>query len=207
MTDISAVTIKRHKLTPEEVGDVIVANRTPLIVLGLILMLTGIGAIAFPLAGSLAIDVIVAAVFTVSGLAFLFHAFSARSWGGFAWEIVLSVIYLGAGIFLFVKPVDGVAVLTAVIAISLIADGIVRTILSIAMRQGPWGWLLASGILSVGLGFAVFALPASQAVLLIGVLVGINLFASGSVFMMLASNADAIRDAAKRTAHETTERA
>ena len=67
--------------------------------------------------------------------------------------------------------------------------GIVRTAVSVAMRRGPWGWVLASGILSILLGFAVFAMPAGSAVLLIGVLVGINLFASGLAFLMLGIRA------------------
>lgn len=189
MSNSSTTTVQRHLPTLEQAREAIAANRTAIAVMGIALMLTGIGALAVPFAGSLAIDIIVATAFIVSGSVYCAHAFAGRSWAGFAWELIVGLVYIGAGIILFVRPVDGVLVLTAVIGISLIADGIVRTGVSVAMRRGPWGWVLASGILSILLGFAVFAMPAGNAVLLIGVLVGINLFASGLAFLMLGIRA------------------
>ncbi|MFY0610890.1 MAG: HdeD family acid-resistance protein [Hyphomicrobiaceae bacterium] len=164
-------------------------NRGWFIAVGIILAVTGTAAIASPLAGSLAVDMIVATVFTVAGIAYFAHAFGTQGWGSFAWQIIIGFVYLAAGVFLYVKPVEGVAALTAVIAMSLIFDGIVRTAVSIAMRRGPWGWVLASGILSIVLGVAVLAMPAGNAVLLIGLLVGINMLTSGMAFLMLAAAA------------------
>lgn len=166
-------------------------NRGWFTALGVVLVLIGIAAIVFPLAGALAIDFVIATAFIVTGIVYFAHAFGTRSWGGLAWQFIVGLVYLAAGIILFVKPVEGVAVLTAVIALSLIADGIVRTAVSIAMRRGTWGWVLASGILSVVLGIAVFAMSAGNAVLLIGLLVGINMFASGMAFLLVAM---AVRD-------------
>lgn len=206
MPNPSTALLHKHLPTPDQAGEAIVANRTSLIVMGIILMLTGIGAIVFPLVGSLALDMVVATVFTIAGLIYLAHAFGARSWGGFAWEIILGLVYLAAGVILYAKPLEGVIVLTAVIAISLIFDGIVRTAVSIVMRRGPWGWVLASGILSMVLGFAVFALPAGAAILLLGFLVGVNVFASGFAFLMLGINAESTRQAAEPPVGELAER-
>ncbi len=186
MPNTMHISVRNHLPSRETIEASVAQNRKWFITIGIVLMLTGIAAIAFPLAGSLAVDLIVATTFTVAGLVDFAYAFGTGSWGGFAWQIVVGLVYLAAGIFLYVKPVEGVAVLTAVIAVSLIADGIVRTAVSIAMRRGPWGWVLASGILSAVLGVAVFAMPAGNAVLLIGLLVGINMFASGMAFLMVA---------------------
>ena len=170
----------------ETIEGSVAENRGWFIGMGVILALIGIAAIAFPLAGSLAIDMVVATSFTFAGLIYLAHAFGTQSWQGFAWQVILGLVYLAAGVFLFVRPVEGVVVLTAVIAISLIADGIVRAAVSFAMRRGRWGWVLASGILSIALGLAVFATSTGQAVLLIGLLVGINMLASGMAFVIVA---------------------
>lgn len=184
----NTILASEHKNSPrsETIETSVAANRSWFIAMGVTLALTGIAAIAFPLAGSLAIDMDVASAFTAAGLIYFAHAFGTQSWQGFAWQIILGIVYIAAGVFLFVQPVEGVAVLTALIAISLIADGIVRTAVSFAMRRGPWGWVLASGILSIALGFAVFTTSTGNAVLLIGLLVGINMLASGMAFLMVA---------------------
>ncbi|MEQ8825213.1 MAG: DUF308 domain-containing protein [Filomicrobium sp.] len=166
------------------------ANRKWLIAVGIILMLTGIGAIAFPFAGVLAIDRIVATVFTISGLVYLGHSIAVRRIRGFAWELVLGILYLLAGLSLFARPIDSVVVLTAIIALSLIADGLFRTAVAITMRRGPWGWFFASGIIAIILGLTIFALPAGNAVLMIAALVGLNLLASGMAYVMVGASTE-----------------
>jgi uncharacterized membrane protein HdeD (DUF308 family) len=57
-------------------------------------------------------------------------------------------------------------------------------------KQG-WGWLLFSGIIAVAAGVLVFAGLPSTATWAIGLLVGVNLLASGLSFMLLAAAARA----------------
>ena len=186
MSNTMQTSVRDQMPNREAIETAIEENRGWFTALGVLLLLTGIAAIIFPLAGALAIDFVIATAFIATGVVYLVNAFATGSWGGCAWQIILGLIYIAAGMFLYIRPVEGTVILAAVIAMSLVADGIVRIALSMAMQRGPWGWVMASGILSIVLGMAVFVMSSGTAVLLLGVLVGINLVASGITFSMLA---------------------
>ena len=176
-----------HWHPPSDEG--IAANRTSFIILGIIMMLAGTAAMVFPFASSWTVDIIVGTTFAIAGLIYVVHAFGCGGGGGMLWEIVVGLVYLAAGLFLMVKPVEGTAILTFVVALSLVADGIVRTAVAVIMRRGPWGWMLFSGIVSIILGGALIAMFPIAALWLLGVLAGVNLLITGMVFLMLALTA------------------
>ena len=103
--------------------------------------------------------------------------------------VFVGLVYLAAGIFLMVRPVEGTAVLTLVVAFTFIADGIARTAFAAMLRRGPWGGMLVSGLLSLALGISAIAMFPVTAVWLLGAMVGINLIASGSALTILAITA------------------
>lgn len=174
------------------------------IALGVLLNFTGLIALVFPLAFTLAVEMIVAWVFLIAGIAHLVHAFGTRGWGNFALQILGGLIYLAAGVVLLARPVEGTAFLTLVVAATFIVDGMLRTIMAFAMDRGTgWGWMLAGGVLSIVLGMAIFALFPGSALWLLGVLVGINFIGSGIGFVVLAVAAG---DAADETERFTEQR-
>jgi uncharacterized membrane protein HdeD (DUF308 family) len=155
--------------------------------LGLVLLLAGCAAIAFPLLSTVAVKIALGWVFLVGGIVMIVHAFSASRWRGLVWEALLGVLYVVAGAYLAFFPLTGIITLTILLAALFIVEGGLE--ISMALRVRPhegWGWLLLSGLVAVAVGLLIaFGLPSSAA-WAIGLLAGINLISTGWGFLFLA---------------------
>ncbi|WP_165587001.1 HdeD family acid-resistance protein [Pseudaestuariivita atlantica] len=158
-------------------------------VLGIVMILTGIGAFAFPMVASLSVELLVGVAFLVGGIATLFQAFQEKEWGGVVWLLAIGIVYVLGGIVFLANPFGGLLALTVFLGMVFVAEGLTRLILGLQMRDQPrWGLLVASGLMSIVLGVLVFSGIANGASLaFIGVLVGINFIFAGSAFVALGS--------------------
>ena len=173
-------------VTVDQVRDEIARHRGWFIFLGLVLILAGALALAFPLLGTLAVEVWTALAFAVAGVAQTVHAFAARSWGGFLVGLLVGLLYLATGVVLWLNPLGGVVALTLFLAAVLVIDGVFRTVLAFQTRpRGGWVWLLLGGIVSIILGIMIWQQLPSSAIWILGLLLGINLAFSGFTFLML----------------------
>ena len=84
----------------DPVGDDIARHRGWFIFLGILLIVAGAAAIAFPVLGTLAVEVWTAIAFAIAGVAQTVHAFAARSWGGFLLGLLIGLLYLAVGVVL-----------------------------------------------------------------------------------------------------------
>ncbi len=159
------------------------------IALGVIMILTGIGAFAFPLIASLSVELLVGATFLVGGIATLFHAFQEKEWGGVFWQLAVGIVYMAGGLVFLVNPFGGVIALTVFLGAVFLVEGIARIIMGFQMRgERNWGWAVASGAMSVLLAILVFGGFATGASLgFIGLLLGINFIFAGASFVALGS--------------------
>ena len=155
--------------------------------LGLVLLLAGCAAIAFPLLSTVAVKIALGWVFLLGGIVMIVHAFSASQWRGLVWEALLGVLYVVAGAYLAFFPLTGIITLTILLAALFIVEGGLE--ISMALRVRPhegWGWLLLSGLVAVAVGLMIgFDLPGS-ATWAIGLLVGVNLLSTGISFIVVA---------------------
>lgn len=158
-------------------------------VLGIVMILTGIGALAFPLVASLSVELLVGATFLVGGAATLFQSFQEKDWGGVFGQLAIGIVYLAGGLVFLVNPFGGVIALTVFLGAMFLVEGIVRMVMGFQMRsERNWGWLVASGGLSVLLGILVFGGLANGASLgFIGALLGINFIFAGASLVALGS--------------------
>jgi uncharacterized membrane protein HdeD (DUF308 family) len=170
----------------DPVSDDITRHRGWFIFLGILLIVAGAAAIAFPVLGTLAVEVWTAIAFAIAGVAQTVHAFAARSWGGFLLGLLIGLLYLAAGVVLWLNPIRGVVALTVFLAAVLVVDGIFRAALAFRVRpRSGWVWVLVGGILSVVLGLMIWQQLPSSAFWVLGLLLGINLVFSGLTFLML----------------------
>lgn len=150
-------------------------------------LLVGIAAILFPLVTVLAVELLVGWVLLVDGILAIWHAWSARHWRGFGLSMLTGLLSLAVGLALLLYPVTGVLSLTLLVAVFLVAEGILRATLALRLRPfDHWGTLLASGILSMILGAVILSQWPEAAAWLIGILVGVDLVAAGLVAILLA---------------------
>jgi uncharacterized membrane protein HdeD (DUF308 family) len=134
----------------------------------------------------LAVAVSIAIAFAIAGAAQTVHA--ARSWSGFLFDLLTGLLYLAAGIVLWLNPVGGAVTLTAILAVVLALDGVFRSILAFQVRpRTGWVWLLLGGIVSIILGLMIWRQLPSSALWILGLFLGLNLILSGLTFLRLGS--------------------
>jgi uncharacterized membrane protein HdeD (DUF308 family) len=158
-----------------------------LLAFAIVQVIAGAFAVAIPALASLIAVAMFGWVMIISAIFQIVHAFRVRKWRGFALHLLGGVLYAVAGVLALLYPFPSVVALTLFLAGLLLADGILRTILSSAMRpQEGWGWFLAGGIASIVLGLMlIFGFP-STAVWAIGLLLGVNLIFGGAMNGALA---------------------
>lgn len=158
--------------------------------------------IAFVILGSLAILVpvlasVVATIFfgsllLVGGAIGLFSTLRARRAPGFAWSLLSALVALAAGVLLLWWPVQGTLSLTAVLIAFLLVEGTFTILFALDHRRAltsRWGWILASGIVDVGLGVLLLLGLPGTALWALGLLVGIDMIFGGWAMIFMAVHA------------------
>lgn len=158
--------------------------------LGMVMIGLGILAIALPFAATFAIERLVGWLFLAGGVVTMVYAFRALIWGRFTFNFLSGIIYFAFGLVLLAYPLTGVLTLTLLLAVFFLVHGLVRIFQAAGLKPtANWGWVLFSGVVSLFLGFLIWAGMPSTAIWAIGVLVGIDLIVSGTAAIMLSYGA------------------
>jgi len=159
---------------------------------GIVLVILGILALLAPVVASVAATVFFGWLLLLSGIVGLFTTFRARHAPGFWWSLVSAAIGIVAGVLLIGWPLLGTLSLTAVLIAFLFAEGLVTIMYALEHRNalsGRWGWMLASGIVDVGLGVLLLIGLPGTALWALGLLLGINLIFGGWALIFMALHA------------------
>jgi uncharacterized membrane protein HdeD (DUF308 family) len=126
------------------------------LILGIVLLLAGVAAIAFPLVSTIAAKIALGWIFLVAGTVMIFHAFYAGEWRGFLLNLLIGILQVIVGGYLAFVPLAGILTLTMLVAGLFLADGLLEAIMAFRIRphQG-WGWVLASGLGAVAVGVLI----------------------------------------------------
>lgn len=153
-----------------------------MIALGVLTVLTGVVAIAFPLASTLAVELLTGSLFLTVGVFTTVHAIMDRKAEGIWWELLIGLVHIVAGVLFLANPLGGILALTIMLGATFMAEGVLRIIMATQMERSRKLFLIiASGGLSILLGIMVFGGLANGASLtLIGVLLGVNFIFSGT---------------------------
>ena len=163
---------------------------TWLAAVGIISIILGIIALLFPWWATLGIELVTGVFLLIVGVLELVRVFFDRPPGGIALSVIFGIVAIVAGVLLLMYPVHGVLTLTVILAVFFLLGGAFKTAASFAMRPAAgWGWLLASGIISIILGLIVAAALPESAFWLMGVLFGIDLLFFGAAQVVFATAA------------------
>ena len=164
------------------------------IVLGVLMVIAGIIAISLPLATGIFAAIWIGLIFASVGVTKLIYAWQTRDEGGFVPKLLVSLVYLLAGIFLFVSPLEGIVTLTLVLATFLLVEGAIELYLAIQMRSSSsnWGWVLADGIVTLLFALLIWLEWPASAASVIGLILGVSIISSGVSRIMLALAARSI---------------
>jgi uncharacterized membrane protein HdeD (DUF308 family) len=160
-----------------------------LLALGLVMVLGGVLAFLNPFAASLTVEVVAGAVFLAAGLIELWWAVTERQqetsdrllMGALGAMLVLLAVSL------LLNPLAGLVTLTLVVAILFVMVGALR--IAMAWRTRPargWGWIMASGVMSLALAALILLALPEAALGLLGIFLGIDLVMAGSMTLALA---------------------
>lgn len=145
---------------------------------------------SFPFVFSIAIAQLLGAFALVSGvIAVAVGIFGKHRTHRFL-EIISGLIRIAAGIALFVCVASGVAVITLILAIFLIVEGVFLAATAFKLREHTgWVWTLVSGIASIVLGIMVYVRWPGDSAWVLGLLFGINMIFNGSSLIALGLGA------------------
>ncbi len=158
--------------------------------IAILIILAGFFSILLPLISGIAIALMVGWFFIIIGVLHLLFAWKTHTTRGILWEVLLGILYLLGGLFLFVHPIAGLASLTLFIATYFLVKGVVQIIhfFQLKPRHGSW-WLLVDGVIDFILALLIWwTWPVSSA-WVAGTLFGISLLFSGFSRLMLISTA------------------
>ncbi len=149
------------------------------VLLGIVLIIAGVVVLGDVVLATVISTILIGIVAIVGGVFEIIHAFWTKGWGGFIWQIILGLLYVVAGIYLVTSPVSGALALTWIIAIVLLASGVVRLVVGF-QHWSSGGWLLVlSGVFGIVAGLIILTGWPTSGLWVIGFLLGIDLIFSG----------------------------
>ena len=177
----------------QHLADQVRANWGWLMFMGVALTLLGV--IGVYMAAVLTVVSVVwfGALAIAGGVLTLVDAFRAEGWKAKAWEILIALAYIAAGIVMIMYPGASAAWFTVFIAAFLLSTGIFRIIIGFQVRgsaQG-WGWTVISGVISILLAIMIFAQWPLSGLWVIGMFIAIEMIMQGSSMISIAMAAKA----------------
>jgi len=159
--------------------------------LGAALIVLGLLAIVAPLVAGKATVIVVGLLLLLAGLAQLFDGVlrAEQPAGDRVLTLVLGAITTVAAVFMLIRPLLGLRILTFLLVAYLVGDGLWKLIVFFRNRQaaGAW-WLLASGAVSLLVGLLIWRQWPFAGTSALGILLGANLVATGIALLALAGS-------------------
>ena len=155
---------------------------------GVIMMILGVLAVLVPNVATLAIEIVIGALFLIGGLIRLFTLGARRSVPGYWWAITVAVLAVILGVLLLAKPLEGTVTLTIILVAFFVAEGILSILVAFQIYRPVknWLWILISGLVDLLLAYLIWLGWPDSAAWAIGLLVGINMFFFGLSLAMTA---------------------
>jgi len=156
-------------------------------ILAVISLIGGVWALLNPPAATLAATLIAGWTFLFLGVVQIVQSFQVKEWSGFLWGLLFGVLLLLAGLSLVFNPLAGMISLTLLIAALFLATGVVKVVYAFSLRPvSGWGWVLASGVVSIALAVMILSDFPWSAAAVLGILLGVELVSNGVLFLLIA---------------------
>lgn len=135
----------------------IVMPRWAMITFGLLSVVAGVLALAWPGLTILALIVLLGIQLLIYGVVMMVAAFKTGQ--GKVLAVIFGVLSVLAGTSLWLQPLRNVGAVVIVLSIFWVSGGLVQAIGALVDRDEHWGFELLSGLLSVGAGVVAIAWP------------------------------------------------
>ncbi len=154
---------------------------------GILMILAGVLALVYPFIASVAIVFLLGWILIVSGIFQGIGLIGARHVPHFWLQLISVVLSIIVGILLLRNPGAGILLFSMLLIVYFLIEGFAKVIFALTIRPFPnWGWVLASGLIGIFLGFYLWANLAVIAPWVLGLLLGIQLICEGAAIGYLA---------------------
>ena len=164
------------------------AGTTSLTLMGILLIVFGVIAIATPALAGKAVVFTIGIVLLLVGVAQIVSGLRTESLTSRLSALILGVIAALCGAGLLSEPLVGMEFIALLLAIFFVAEGIWKIIASFSYRPAS-GWLLflLSGIIALVLGLMIWKQWPISGMWAVGILVGVDLLMTGVSMLVLAA--------------------
>jgi uncharacterized membrane protein HdeD (DUF308 family) len=157
------------------------------LVQGGLMFLAGILALVYPVASSFAVVTLLGWLLIFTGFVQGMSLWDARNVPQFWLQLVSMLLSVMVGVLLIRHRGEGLLILTLLLLVYFMIEGISKVIFSLTIRPFPnWGWVLASGIIGILVALYLWSNLPVTAIWLLGVLLGITLISEGAALGYLA---------------------
>ena len=154
--------------------------------MGVLLLIFGGIAFGNLMIATVASVYVVGSLMLVAGIIEVAHAFGVRTWGRFFYWLLSGLLYAVAGFVAFDNPLLASAVLTFVLAVALIASGMLRAWVGFSHRpERGWGWVVAGGVITALAGLIIAMGWPVNSIWVLGLFLAIDLIFQGWGFIAL----------------------
>ena len=162
-------------------------------VFGVIAIVAGMLCMLMPGITGLSVAVFIGVLVLIAGITRMIWAFKAGSVGRGLWMFFIGALTLISGILLVSSPLFAASVLTIILAVYFIVDGISEIAAGAQKRPASGsGWLIFGGVISILLGIMIWRQFPLSGLWAIGVLFGIKLFFVGLIMVTGGTTASAL---------------
>jgi uncharacterized membrane protein HdeD (DUF308 family) len=145
-----------------------------------LMVVAGILAFVYPVLSSVAVVVFLGWLLIITGIVQGISLISARAVPHFWLQLVSVALFIVVGALFLRNPGESLLTLTLLVIVFFMVEGISKIIFSLTIRPLPhWGWVLASGVVSVILAMVLWASIPLTALWLLGILLAITLVSEG----------------------------
>jgi len=154
---------------------------------GVLLVVAGVLAIISPIIASVAIVFLLGWVLIISGVLQAVGLIGASNVPHFWLQLISAVLAILIGVLLLRSPDSGLLVMTMLLIVYFMVEGIAKVIFALTIRPFPnWGWVLGSGVVGILLAFILWANMPLTASWVLGLMLGVLLVSEGSALTYLA---------------------
>src|SRR5215510_13378970 len=154
--------------------------------LGIALIILGAIAIGSAFLMTIASVFLFGWILIIGGVMEVVHAFWHKRWAGFFLDLLTGILYVVVGWMMVTNPAESALLLTLIIAMFLVFEGVFRIVAALAARYPHWGWVMFNGIISLILGIMIWRQWPYSGLWVIGLFVGIEMLLNGWSLVMLS---------------------
>ncbi|MET0501645.1 MAG: HdeD family acid-resistance protein [Candidatus Binatia bacterium] len=156
------------------------------LILGIVLIVLGTIALGSALVMTIASVFFFGWLLIVGGVMEVIHAFWHKRWAGFFLDLLTGALYVVVGWMMVTNPKESALLLTLIIAMFLVFEGVFRIVAALTARYPHWGWVLLNGVISLVLGVMIWRQWPYSGLWVIGLFVGIEMLFNGWSLVMLS---------------------